>query len=81
MKDKTFEMCVILVVDVELIYFSLFPVMNVLEISELQVCVCVCVCMRALLIDTCFVKLRIHYVVLNEYKQLMSRNFPPLVSR
>lgn len=79
MKDKTFEKCVILVVDRELIYFSLFPVMSVLEISVLQVCVCVCVCV--LLIDTGFVKLHIYYVVLNEYKRLLSRNFPPLVSR
>jgi len=40
MKDRTFKKCVILLVDIELIYLSLFPVMSILEISALKLGVC-----------------------------------------
>jgi hypothetical protein len=40
MKDNTFKKCVVLVLDIQLIYFSLFPVMIILEISVLQLGVC-----------------------------------------
>jgi len=40
MKDRTFKKYVILLVDIELLYFSLFPVMSILEISALQLGVC-----------------------------------------
>lgn len=40
MKDNTFKKCVILVLDMQLIYFSLFPLMNILEISVLQLGLC-----------------------------------------
>jgi len=40
MIDRTFKKRVILLVDIELIYLSLFPVMSILEISVLQLGLC-----------------------------------------